>query len=406
MPVLSLRQLATATAIRNVKYLNDIGNIPYALARPFLLKVESPEKLRSLELASPHIMKEDGELWLEFIKRDIPKWEQYDLPENPDSWYDVYCGLLERVRKSVEEDAEQMKMALEKINSERTKHSAKFVTDRRSIRLPRERPTTKQRYASYDRKMGGITPVFVSTSRSKTATADPLGAPAWTFERPQLPRSETTPTKRNNIFAVAKRNPALAVPTSKLRNKATQVKKAPLSLIEDHRRPLEPALASTRKDPPRVIAPGRSRSQSSNFCSSSVPMTTSLQEREARLRVLTSGHHAGSKESTISPAKSSAAAVSKEPSAASPPTSSPPLKSARLRSVTRNSTIPFPMEKKPQNLSRVSNHVLSKSQSNQTGESSNTTESKSPSEQSPRPMVMRKRPPPSVFIQPKRKKVS
>ena len=25
--------------------LNDIGSIPYALARPFLLKVESPEKL-------------------------------------------------------------------------------------------------------------------------------------------------------------------------------------------------------------------------------------------------------------------------------------------------------------------------------------------------------------------------
>lgn len=27
--------------------LNDIGNVPYSLARPFLLKIESPEKLVS-----------------------------------------------------------------------------------------------------------------------------------------------------------------------------------------------------------------------------------------------------------------------------------------------------------------------------------------------------------------------
>lgn len=27
--------------------LNDIGNVPYILARPFLLKIESPEKLVS-----------------------------------------------------------------------------------------------------------------------------------------------------------------------------------------------------------------------------------------------------------------------------------------------------------------------------------------------------------------------
>lgn len=65
----TLRQLCIAAAIRNVKCewtlnkhrhfytdltrfldLNDIGNIPYALARPFLLKIESPEKLVSWPL--------------------------------------------------------------------------------------------------------------------------------------------------------------------------------------------------------------------------------------------------------------------------------------------------------------------------------------------------------------------
>jgi elongin-A len=65
MPPPSLLQLCTSTAIRNVKCqfqvrythtehfltvfldLNDIGNVPYSLARPFLLKIESPEKLVS-----------------------------------------------------------------------------------------------------------------------------------------------------------------------------------------------------------------------------------------------------------------------------------------------------------------------------------------------------------------------
>jgi elongin-A len=73
MPAPTLRQLCTATAIRNVKCkwprsrfhldrthadficfldLNDIGNVPYTLARPFLLKIESPEKLVSWLLQS------------------------------------------------------------------------------------------------------------------------------------------------------------------------------------------------------------------------------------------------------------------------------------------------------------------------------------------------------------------
>lgn len=72
MPAPSLLQLSTATAVRNMKCrlsplysvagqiqdsgfsdsycsldLDDIGSIPYSLARPFLLKIESPEKLVS-----------------------------------------------------------------------------------------------------------------------------------------------------------------------------------------------------------------------------------------------------------------------------------------------------------------------------------------------------------------------
>ncbi|OJJ58870.1 hypothetical protein ASPSYDRAFT_152066 [Aspergillus sydowii CBS 593.65] len=344
MPAPTLRQLCTATAIRNVKYLNDIGNVPYTLARPFLLKIESPEKLRSLELQSPHIMRDDVELWMEFIKRDIPKWDEYQLPDQPDCWYDVYCELREEIQRAVDEDAEKLKMALDGISSERAKHSTQFVPDRRTVRLPRDRPTAKQRYASYDRKMG-------------------------------VPRSQTP--KKNNIFAATKRNSALAVPTKQLSNRATQVRQAPRSLIEEHRRPAEPTVA--RK--PTLRAPGRSGLQdtSSTQSQSSPALSTSLQERESRLRAITTGRASTSSQSR------------------SPLQASSPGRSTSARHLSGSQ----PTSSKPQprmpSSTNVEGHKQPKSGTN--------TDSDEP-KMSPARAPVRKRPAPNLFIQPKKKKMN
>ncbi|KKK12164.1 hypothetical protein AOCH_002682 [Aspergillus ochraceoroseus] len=389
MPPPSLLQLCTATAIRNVKYLNDIGNLPYALARPFLLKIESPEKLRMIEIQSPHIMKDDVELWLEFIKRDIPRWDEYALPEQPECWYDVYCDLQEQVQRAVDEDAEKLKMALDGINSERAKHSAKFVTDRRDICLPRERPTAKQRYASYDRKMGGITPVFGSTKSAASSSSDPLGTPIWSFERPPLLRSETK--KRNNIFAATKRNTVLAVPTKQLNNRATQVRQAPRSLIEEHRRPSEPAIVR-RKDPPMLRAPGRSHSHGiSNVRSQSSPaVNSSLQEREARLRAITMGHAPNSSSQSLTAAR-----------VASPAR----LSSRNVSSLAaKKPTDPLRVGSRPQSQITPSTNIEDY-KSSESGTNTDPDESKMSPPPAPRPGPVRKRPAPNVFIQPKKKKV-
>ncbi|RDW90475.1 uncharacterized protein DSM5745_02250 [Aspergillus mulundensis] len=253
----TLRQLCTATAIRNVKYLNDIGNIPYALARPFLLKIESPEKLRSLEVQSPHIMNDDSELWLEFIKRDIPNWDEFPLQEQPDCWYDLYCELRDEVQRGVDEDAERLKMALDGLSSEREKHSTKFVADRRTIGVPRSRTTARHRYSTF----AGFAP------------------------------------KKKNIFSATKRNNVLAVPTKQLNNRATQVQQAPRSLVEAHRRPAEPAVArrpllrAPRRSPLQDVSGSRSQS------GSPAANNSSLREREARLRAIASGHVAASSRS-------------------------------------------------------------------------------------------------------------
>ncbi|KAL2838495.1 RNA polymerase II transcription factor SIII subunit A-domain-containing protein [Aspergillus pseudodeflectus] len=380
MPAPSLRHLCTATAIRNVKYLNDIGNIPYELARPFLLKIESPEKLRSLELQSPHLMKDDVELWLEFIKRDIPRSDEIELPEQPDCWYDVYCDLREQVQRAVDEDAEKLKMALDGISSERAKHSA-ILVDRRSLHLPRERPTAKQRYASFDRKMGGIAPVFSSKNRSGSSS-DPQGTPIWSFGRPSAPRE----TKKKNIFTATKRNPALAVPTKQLNNRATQVRQAPRSLIEEHRRPPESAIPQR----PTLRVPGRSGSQAAGRSHSSpVVVNSSLQEREARLRALTSGRTTAS----ASPSRTH-------------PRPLPQVSSSARSGLSSSSSSARPSPGSLATTARSQPRTAqAAAEDSRSSESALNTGLEASRASPPRAMV-RKRPAPNVFIQPKKKKVT
>jgi elongin-A len=296
----------------------------------------------------------------------------------------------------VEEDAEKLKMALDGINSERARHSAKFVTDRRIIPLPRERPTTKQRYASFDRKMGGLTPRFASP-RGGMGSSDPLGAPVWSYERPQLPRPEK---KKSNIFNLTKRNPVLAVPTKQLNNRASQVKQAPLSLIEEHRRPPEPVVPR-RNGPPTLVAPGRSRLQSTR--PSGGPghfvVSPSLREREARLRALTSGKQSGSstpKSSEISPAPATA------PYRASATAASKSLQDPPSSSSTQES-LDSPPAGRLQGTNDTASADSSKSAPLEAIPDSDN--SGVPPPQPPR-AVMRKRPAPSLFIQPRKKKVN
>ncbi|KAL6232951.1 hypothetical protein BDW75DRAFT_232378 [Aspergillus navahoensis] len=322
MPLPTLRQLCTAAAVRNVKYLNDIGNIPYALARPFLLKVESPEKLRSLELQSPHLMNDDAELWLEFIKRDIPNWDEYQLPEQPDCWYDLYCELREEVQRGVDEDAEKLKMALDGLSSERAKHSTKFVADRRTIGVPRSRTTARHRFSTF----GGFAP------------------------------------KKNNIFSATRRNNVLTIPTKQLNNRATQVRQAPRSLIEEHRRPTEPVVA--RRPPLR--APGRSSLQeasSTRTHNNPAGLNPSLQEREIRLRAIASGH------------------------VRTPSRSHTPLQASSSERPAQT---------------RTSSGASPASSESQLGVATNSEASGI----SPPRAVIRKRPAPNLFIQPKKKKVN
>lgn len=369
-------------------------------------------------------MKDNKEIWLSFIKRDIPKWEEYGIPEKPESWHQVYCDLRAQLQMEVDKDAEKLKQAMEGINTERAKHSARFVSDQRIARLPQQRPSQKQRYASYDRKVGGIAPVFTAPSSAQLA-ADPLGAPMWTYERPQIPRSSEP--KKNSIFSTTKRNKALAVPTKKLNDKASQVRMAPRSLIEDHKQPSMPPVV-TRKITPTLRVPGRSKPLvghgSSNPAAASA---SSLQEKEKRLRALTTAKPLGSEASKSSETSSKSSNSSTR--VPSPKSNSNPPTTAAKKSVdapAATSTQPLTskaappasdlqdkaQDSSPKGLKRGSPDSDHAEEPKQKGLkraspelNSEGDESKTDAPPAPRIATIRKRPA-SVFLPPKRKRLA
>ncbi|KAJ5805999.1 uncharacterized protein N7503_003601 [Penicillium pulvis] len=345
MPAPSLLQLAMATAVKHVKSLNDIGNLPYNLVRPILLKVDNPEKLHAMELLSPHLTEEDKELWLNFIRRDIPKWEQYDLPEKTHQWYEIYCDLREDVQRALDADAEKMKMALDGIKSERTRLTPKII------------PGHKGRGSRISRS---------------TFTRRPFsGIPSASVDK-----------KKSTIFSAPRRNNALAVPTKHLSTRASQVKKAPISLIEEHRQPTEQPVKqpvpNLRRDQDArgPVAPALPRRQNSYTPSRPVHDTKSpaLAEREARLRAIASGK----------PLPSGSEGTKKIPSYTRDATSSRPT------GLKREAVSPPPG-------ARHSSHSSHHGPSQTDGPASPPA--------SARPVMPVRKRPDSVFIQPKRRRV-
>lgn len=188
---------------------------------------------RELELNSPHLTEHDAELWLEFIKRDIPFWKDITLPAKPD--YNVYCSLRKQVANEVDEDAERMRKALRGLDKEKGKRSSKFV-DPDKMGLPKEKPTAAQKFAAYDRMVGGVEPVFVlNTPKEGSKGLTPYDdCSRWKLGTPKLPQ-KAPPPRKSALPAAVKRNERLSIPTHRLGGMASKVAKAPQSLVEDYK---------------------------------------------------------------------------------------------------------------------------------------------------------------------------
>lgn len=318
-----------------------------------------------MELLSPQLAEEDQEIWLELIKRDIPRWNTYDLPKHTNRWYEVYCDLQAEVQRELDADAAKMKMAIDGIKSERAQLQPKVMNQ-----LPRGARPSRPRVASrglYIPRSGGLT----------------------------APEAK----KKAAIFAPQRRNTALAVPTKHLSTRATQIKKAPRSLIEEHRRPVEQATVRRENHliaPGRVPLPGRAASASASARpGSDLRVSSSLAEREARLKAIQSGKPLPSKPIASSSSAAAAATDHNYNSYGSPASAREAPSPAKRAIPKRRATspppqIPSPSPSKPSNFD---------------GPPTTRADNTGP-EPTARPAVVRKRTEVDIFLRPKKRRVA
>lgn len=168
------------------------------------------------------------------IKRDIPFWRDIKFPENPESWYDFYCALRERDAKELEIQAEQIRRSMAGLTSQKAKQCPKVI-NAKGLGLPQEKPTTMQKYANYDRRMGGLQPIFAKPPPPKPGDRGihpDKKVPSMYLETPKI-RGKTRSKK--SALPVVRRNSRLCVPTHKLNARASTIRKAPTSLVEEYR---------------------------------------------------------------------------------------------------------------------------------------------------------------------------
>ncbi|KAK5058908.1 hypothetical protein LTR84_011172 [Exophiala bonariae] len=254
----SLVDMARRACTRFGARITDIGDLRYELIRPMLLRVESPEKLYQLEQNSPQIIGRDGEIWLSFIRRDIPDWEQKrHEPKDPKNWYKVYRKLKKEAEENAIADEAVLKAALANINNEKEQNVAQMSTRTILHQEPGRRARIYHNYVS-------------GKTGSKGASKMTL------MEKIRKEARDSRSSKMNK-------------PMHELKKRSTTVARPPMQFVEDlKKRPTPiPQMSPPRKVQPRAPRPpmhGRRPIEPPT----GAPYDLTV-DREARLRALKNG---------------------------------------------------------------------------------------------------------------------
>ncbi|KAF2478317.1 uncharacterized protein BDR25DRAFT_330792 [Lindgomyces ingoldianus] len=128
MPVPSLYDIARSRIISNISMLTDIGDLPYSFLAPILKHIQNPSQLLELETTCPQILGETGEIWLRFIKRDIPNWDKKPhQPRDPSNWSKVYRKLKRDAEREQEEQEEALRQQMRALQKDRSENKTTIV---------------------------------------------------------------------------------------------------------------------------------------------------------------------------------------------------------------------------------------------------------------------------------------
>jgi len=206
MPVQSLYELARQRLIKNIDLVRDVGDLPYSFLGPPVLRfIQNPDQLAELESKCPQLLGETGEIWLRFIKRDIPDWSKKPHePKDPRNWSKVYRKLKREAELEKHADEGALKQRMKALQNDRAQNKTLIVDSRMA-------------YGA------GASRVF--TGRTTTPWGVPSGAPAKTgkvaFDK----------LKRGMFDRGRERPKASQIPAHILAQRKTTVRQAPARMV-------------------------------------------------------------------------------------------------------------------------------------------------------------------------------
>ena len=345
----TLLSMAQRAATRNMDGLQDVGDMSYDLVKPILKKVDNPQQLRTIEIASPHIADHDAELWKAFIARDIPEWKEKIMePKNPQSWWKVYRKLIREEQRKKEEQEEQLKMSMIGIDKKKEVNQTQFVQK-----------------------------VIPHQSRG-TCFADGIPNPRFNNQGKEKKPALQNATKGKDILNAIRKQSSNAQrekgmtwtqPAKTLLPGAkSQVKQAPRAMVRDHTKPPPTPLASqqdqVRRPAPKVFVP-RHAPTTTHEKALKDALRAEQARKEERLRALASG---GAKATSTSSQTASAPCAN---TTAALPSRGPSSQTTSTPRTSTSAALPWPAP---------SSHPGSAPRANTTA----TLPSPAPSSQSPR----------------------
>lgn len=230
------------TIFKNIKELSNAGDfLPYDTLRPILLKVDSARQLRQLEINSPQIEGETGEVWLKLIEKDFPMEYRAHLFKPPDStkWYKVYDKYKRIHDRALQESEAKLREALEGLKEDREKNTSKIVGQKVAPRYVKKRSGPKDHTVS--------TMTFNRGSRTKALTGAGLMRKV---------RRETKEIANIHGSLSKVTNP------SAHRTAARQIRQAPAAMLKDYERAAKPIyrpLPKAPAEPPAVVTQHEAR---------------------------------------------------------------------------------------------------------------------------------------------------
>ncbi|KAG0650725.1 hypothetical protein D0Z07_2311 [Hyphodiscus hymeniophilus] len=407
MPAPTLVSSCTKACIKNVRSLVDVGDFEYWKIESILKRVDSPQQLHEIETRSPQIKGEDSEIWLSFIRRDIPNWKDKNyVPKNPTKWYEVYCRYKKELAKELEKDQEELKARMAELNKKKSTHVSKIVDLRKLPKVPRD-----------PRMMANNGGVPIGRNKENGVIKHGASSLTWTTgSKTKMTDGKSVMTRARREAKEISQRGRLARPTHQLGGRVGQVRQAPAGMVNEYRRDRLPALA-----PVKILSKKRDVSDQVGGSIGG----PSLEERERRLRALTMtrGQAFGAAEPTLvsseddddddledlfdeKPKQIRGPSTNSSKSMLSPPSSSPSTKSQPrqlLKSTPLSSSASPAPRIKP---SDVISAMISIPKSKPAARTSMPMHSKTPTtfSRSPSPshgdrnrMMIKKRPAPDVF---------